>query len=397
MQQPASDEIGKMSERAAAICVTFIAMAGFLVLPLFLGAAAGEYDLTQQQIGLLASAVGGMSAIGSIVMMLIVRRVAWRPTTRIAFAVLIAGMAASLFVDNAVAFIACQGIAALGGGAAYSLAITVLSDSRNPDRDFGFSVAAQVAFQVAGMALLPGIIENKGLTGVISILIAFQAAGLLLSSFLPQHGRAVQQGSLGGRILTAPVLLAFAGCFFFFANVGAVWAYIERIAVLAEIAPGDIGKSLAIGVAAGIPGALLASALGERFGRLAPLTISAIGTVAALALLGPSMSLVGYIIAAVLYNFVWNFSLTYQYAGVNAVDRSGRAIAMAPAFHGAGAAVGPGVAAMFVTEQSLAAVNIFASASVIISLACFALAIMLARRGAGNIAATQVAPAERGA
>ena len=62
-------------------------------------------------------------------------------------------------------------VAALGGGAVYSLAITVLSDRRNADRGFGFSLTAQVAFQVVGLLVLPHITRMGGLTAVLGILV----------------------------------------------------------------------------------------------------------------------------------------------------------------------------------------------------------------------------------
>ena len=57
------------------------------------------------------------------------------------------------------------------------------------------------------------------------------------------------------------------------------------------------------------------------------------------------MSMAAYVTALVIYNFAWNFSLTFQYSAVNAVDGTGRGVAARPAFHGLGAAIGPGIAA----------------------------------------------------
>jgi len=168
-------------------------------------------------------------------------------------------------------------------------------------------------------------------------------------------------------------LAALAGCFFFFFNVGAVWTYVERMAAAAQFEPGFIGMSLAASVTLGIPGALLAAWCGDRFGRLGPLAIGAGGTVVALLFLQAGMSKLDYLLGMALYNFFWNFSLAFQYAAVNAVDDSGRSVAAAPAFHGAGGAVGPGVTALFVTSQSFQAVNILAGVAVIASLVMFAL------------------------
>jgi hypothetical protein len=217
---------------------------------------------------------------------------------------------------------------------------------------------------------------------MLGVFIAMEVIGLFLVRWLPLTGKALPTRVSKVAVINMPVLLALGGCFFFFFNVGAVWAYIERMAVLAGFEPQQIGIGLAIGVSLGIPGALLASWCADRFGRIGPLAVGAVGTVLSLVLLGEGMAFYTYVLAAALYNFVWNFSLTYQYAAVNAVDPGGRGVAAAPAFHGAGAAVGPAMAALYVTETNLVAVNVVAGIAVVLSLLLFVVAISLAGRKA---------------
>ncbi len=361
----------------AAVALTFIAMAPFLVLPLYVGAAAATLGLNSQQIGFLASVVAGGSALSSVAMMLLVRRFPWRRLGTVTCLMMLLPMALSLFVSDGRWFAALQGLAALGGGATYSLALTALADRRHPDRAFGLSVAAQVSFQVLGMLSLPHLVARAGIDGVLLLFLCMEIVGLTLLIWLPRHGRALAGAHRSASALSLPTLLALGGCFFFFFNVGAVWTYIERMAVLAGFSTIEIGNGLAAGVATGIPAALLASWCGDRFGRFAPLLFGTVGTVVAVLLLGEGMSLATYVMAVALYNFVWNFSLPFQYATVNAVDASGVGVAAAPAFHGAGVAVGPGLAAMYVTETSLAAVNWLSGVGVIMSLLLFALALAL--------------------
>ena len=376
------NELNRATSIGAAIALTVIAMAAFLVLPLYVGAAAEQLALSQQQLGFLAAAVATGTAVSSVVMMFLVRKLPWRRMGAVALLLMLVPMIMSLWVETALTFMALQALAALGGGSLYSLALTALADSRHPDRAFGFSVAAQVAFQVLGMLLLPGLVSRAGIDGVLGVFIALELLGLLLVRALPDAGKPLSPVMGPAAIVSLPVLLALAGCFFFFFNIGAVWAYLERMAVLAGFEAQQIGAGLAIGVALGIPGALLASWCGDRFGRLGPLTIGAVGTVGALLLLGQGMSFPVYVLAVALYNFVWNFSLAFQYAAVNAVDHGGRGVAAAPAFHGAGAAAGPALVAFYVTESSLAAVNIAAGVAVVASLLFFIAAILLAGRSA---------------
>jgi predicted MFS family arabinose efflux permease len=363
-------------------------MAAFLVLPLYVGAAAQDLGLDQQQIGFLASAVAGGSAISSVGMMLLVRKIRWRRAGAVTLSLLLVPMLCSVFIDDARWFVALQGLAALGSGSTYSLALTALADRRHPDRAFGYSVAAQVSFQVVGMLTLPHLVARAGIDGILVLFVCMALAGLLLLRWFPGQGRELAGVDHKPSLINLPMLLALGGCFFFFFNVGAVWTYIERMAVLAGLSATQIGNSLALGVAVGIPAALLASWCGDRFGRIGPLSLGALGTLVALVLLDTEMSLTVYVLAAALYNFVWNFSLPFQYAVVNAVDAGGSGVAAAPAFHGAGVAVGPGLAAMYVTETSLAAVNWVAGIGVVLSLMLFVVALVMAGGTTRNQGAT---------
>jgi predicted MFS family arabinose efflux permease len=365
---------------AAAIYLTVTAFATFLVLPLFVGAAAESLGLNQQEVGFMASAVASGAVISSLAMIFIVRRLPWRTTAVTALCLMLLSMTASLYTEDAGVFMVLQGVAALGGGAVYSLALTALSDRTYADRGFGLSIAAQVGFQVVGMLALPQLLGAAGFDGMLGLFIAMELFGLLAVVWLPKSGRVLPAQRAEGSIFTAPVMLSLGGCFFFFFNVGAVWTYLERMAVLSEFDPQSIGNGLAIGVFMGIPGALLASWCGDRFGRVGPLALGTAGTVLAVMLLGSGMQYATFVAAVALYNFVWNFSLAFQYSAVNAVDSSGSGVAAAPAFHGAGVAVGPAVAALYVTQDNLAAVNVVAAVGVLVSLLLFVMADGLVRR-----------------
>jgi predicted MFS family arabinose efflux permease len=144
-----------------------------------------------------------------------------------------------------------------------------------------------------------------------------------------------------------------------------------------------VSNGLAFGTAASMAGVWLASWLGDRRGLLMPIAASAAVIILSVALLTGNLQLPAYAVSAVLYGIAWNVSMTYQYSAVNAVDLSRRGVALAPAFHNAGGAVGPAIAALTVTETDHTGVLWLVSASVLASLVCFLLALRLyARDGA---------------
>jgi predicted MFS family arabinose efflux permease len=355
----------------AAILYCVVGASAFLILPLLISAAAEDFSLNETQLGYLAAAAMSGSAVSAALTIFWVRRINWKKTMLTAMLILGAGHLCAIFADTYSLLILAIIIASLGGGTAYSLAITILSDNKNPDRVFGFCIAAQVSFQVIGLLILPTFIESGGLDSLLTILASLAFLSLLAIRFLPASGKEVGISNVLLIFTQSKVVFALFGCLFFFFNVGCFWTFIGRMGVTAGYSPQIIGNSLAAGVSVGIAGSLCASWLGDKYGRLRPLLLSAIGTVITTALLSSSEALVIYVVAIALYNFVWNYSLVYQYAVVAAVDNSGRGVAIAPAFHAVGAATGPAIAGVLVTADNFMAINALVAVSVIISFIFF--------------------------
>ena len=353
---------------AAVIALTMIGASGFLIMPVILAAAVQEFNLSDQEVGFLAALSMTGAAIIAVSALFWVRAVNWRRAALTGLLVQGCGYAlatqAQGFAGAGSAFL----LVSLGGGAVYSLAITTLSDQRQPERLFGFSITLQVAFQVAGMLLLSRYSTPGKFDELMWCLAGLAGTGLLFAFHVPASGKETPAFSFNALFRQRKALSALCGCLFFFFNVGCIWAYLERIGSAAGFSAQALGNGLALGVSVGMVGALTASWMGARLGRVMPLVIGTIGTVIAVAALVPEASLVIFVLALALYNFAWNYSLAYQYAVVAAADDSGRCIAAAPAFHAAGGTIGPAVAAMLITPGSFVVVNVLAGVGVVLSL-----------------------------
>jgi predicted MFS family arabinose efflux permease len=366
-----------VSERAASIAaaaaLSVIAVSPFLILPLFVEGVVQDLHYTQSQVGYFSALVGLGSAISAIAAGIWVRRVPWRSAAWLALGgMVLASLVAQCFHDRG-PFLLAMLLAGLAGGALYSLALTALSDGANPDRNFGISVAAQVAFQVAGLLLGPTLLRWMGINGLLLVIEAIGVLGSLLVRFLPPSGTRGAAADGGGRLLTPPMCLALCGCFLFYFNVGVYWTYIDLIGRAAGHDTPAVARSIALGVGFGLPGALLAAWLGERFGRVLPLALGAAMVVASVLLLRGTPDLADLTWSGVLYNFAWNYSLAYQYASVNALDGSGRAVAVSPALAAAGIAVGPAIAAPLVPGGDYTVVFWLTGAAAVASAIAFAL------------------------
>ena len=353
---------------AAVIALTMIGASGFLIMPVILASAVPEFNLSGQEVGFLAALLMTGAAITALSALFWVRALDWRIAVIVALLVQGSGFAlaaqAQGFTGVGIAFL----LVSLGGGAVYSLAITAISDHRQPERLFGFSITLQVAFQVVGLLLLSRYSNPGRFDELMWSLAGLACLGLVLGFFIPGSGKKTPAFSFSSLLRQRKAFSALWGCLFFFFNVGCIWGYLERIGTAADLTAQTLGNALAFGVSIGMLGSLAASWQGARIGRVIPLVIGATGTVIAVSALVPAASLPVFVFALALYNFVWNYSLAYQYAVVAAADDSGRCIAAAPAFHAAGAAMGPAVAALLVTSGSYLPVNVLAAMSVVLSL-----------------------------
>jgi predicted MFS family arabinose efflux permease len=383
--EPRPATIGDTRAMLAGVALSVVGIATFLLMPQFIEATVADLRYSEQQVGILSSAVMLGTTLAALAASMWIRRSSWRLVASIALIGLLLANGASMVVHGFAWFIALQGVVGFCGGSLYSLSLTVLSDGRRPDRYFAYAIGAQTMYQVLGLVAGPFLIHHGGVNAMLGLFAVLCVLGLPLVRFVPVHGPIQSLATSGAGLLSAPVLLALAGCFLFYVNIGAYWTYIERIGTTAGISLSAISNGLAFSTVASMAGVFLASWLGDRRGYLLPIAASAIGVVLAAVLLTGKLTLTAYIVSAVVYGIAWNLSMTYQYSTVNIVDRSRRGVALAPAFHNAGGAVGPAIAALVVSQTDHSGVLWLVSVSVLASLVCFVIALRLhARATAGD-------------
>ena len=116
---------------AAALGLSVAGAAGFLVMPLVLGAAVIDLDLDEAQVGYLGAVVLAGSTVSALFAAAVVRKASWHLIGYIGLGLQIAGLTVAAFLDSFVPVAAAITVASLGGGITYSLALTALSDHQN--------------------------------------------------------------------------------------------------------------------------------------------------------------------------------------------------------------------------------------------------------------------------
>ncbi len=358
----------------AGVTLSVVAIGTFLLMPHLLEAAVGDLHFSEREVGVISACNLGGTTLAAVAASLWVRRCSWRLAAALALLGLLSANIGSMLCHEFREFALLQGMVGLCGGSLYSLSLTVLSDARHPDRAFAYAVGAQTAYQVLGLIAGPFLIHHGGIVAILGLFASLSFIGALFVAWLPAQGRISGVAVGHGRLISAPVLVALAGCFFFYVNINCYWTYIERMGTVAGLSLDAISNSLAFSAVASMAAVVLAAWLGDRMGSLLPIAASAAATIVAVLMLAGTLHLAAYAVSAIIYGNAWNLSMTYQYSTVNSVDPSRRGVALAPAFHNAGGAAGPAIAALFVTEHDHASVIWIVCVSVVVSLVCFAMA-----------------------
>ena len=361
---------------SAAILLLVVAGTLWLIMPLYIGAAADGLQLNESQAGTRGFADFSGMALASILAPLWIRRIDWRYAAVAGLSVMLCGNLLSIFSSSFNALLAIRFVTDLGAGSVASIGLAALADSTKSDRNFGLAIAAQTVLGSLGLFGLPYLISIWGLNTIFVLLTVMAIAVSPLLLWLPRCGKpSVVITPDKRRALLFP-LLGLLAMTLFFSNIGAVWTYIERIGSASGLSATYIGKTLAMANAIALFGALAAVWLGDRFGHFRPLLAVAVFQLLALAVLNTEINAVTYFVALCVYAVFWNFAIPYQMTVTANSDPSGRLIVLATAFHGAGAAVGPGLVAVFISPGSFIAVY---SVAAVCGLLCFTLFLPLLR------------------
>jgi predicted MFS family arabinose efflux permease len=346
----------------------------FNILPLLAAGAADKLGFSAGQAGVMSSVLTASSGASALLSGAWVRSLSWPRGAAIALGGTCVACLAAMLTRGYWPFVLLQGLAGFFGSAAFSLGMTILSDGRESARGFGVAISAQAVYQIAALWAGPWLLRLSGLDGVLALLAVPAGLGIALAPLLPAAGRPVKTRGAAKGLLKPATLLAFAGFTAFFIGAGAYWTYLELMGQAQGMSGQQVANWAAIAVAAGIPGGVLAWAQGGRLGNLRPLVFSAALILIAAAFLTGSHGATAFGVAGAIYYFAWCYGVAYQYALVNAVDPTGRAVAITGGCAFFGSAAGAGLAALFVTPRDYAAVVWIVAVGVCISTAMFAIA-----------------------
>lgn len=342
---------------AAAILVAVIGPEVFIVQPGFVQGMVAHYGFSEAQAGYVASAEMWGLAVTTLLMSVLASRIDWRSLLLVATLVVVAGNLGSLSTQDPAAFAAWRFVAGLGCGVLVSLSFTMVGLTANPDRNFGFLMAAVLSYGAIGLWLMPTAFDLVGMRGVILFFALFPLAALPLLRYLPGSGSAHAPMDAGAVDLGARLKgLGVATMLAYFLAQGAVWSYLFLIGTAGSVSEQGVANGLMLSQFLGVAGAMVPALLANRLGRIAPLCLGLAGAIAPLLFLFGSISASGYALVVCVYNFAWNMTHPYLLAAMTSFDRSGRLVAHAVSAQMLGLAIGPAIAASVLDGEDYARV-----------------------------------------
>jgi len=353
-----------------------ITLMPLLILPAMIGVLVDETILTETQAGLSASIYFLGGAVVAVLMALRMHRLDLRRVATIALVLAALGDLASGFIANEMAsFMTARFITGIGTGAAYTATLGAFARLQDVDRGYAMFVTLQFLISGLGLYLLPVYSSLLGVSGLFVVLATLDLTGALLSSRLP--GPALNGDSeprLQNEIhvlLAGATILGILGFAIFEAANTAQFTFVERLGVALDFTDRQVGTALLVASLVGIPGAFSIVFLGDRLGRVAPLSFGIAVGIGGLFVLMESNQFMPYMAGLSMIGFSWAFCLPYIQGLLASLDRNGSAVAAGAATSTIGGATGPGIAALVVGGGNYSGVFIFASALLLVALGSF--------------------------
>jgi len=369
--------INSFKTQSAAVLIGTCLVFFYVIMPLVLGAAAESRQIDDRQLGFIAGAfmLGMFFVTASGVFW--IRRFKWRRTLRICALTAATCYTIPIFNADYLVLLAAMTVCGIACGAGYSITIACLGDTRMPERGFGMTWGMQNALGVIMSLTLPRITDaSNALPVALALLATLTLIALLLIPSMPDRG----VKGLGGRErkntasqskMLPVVAVGLMVIFLVFLAESSIWAYLERIALSNGLNREMAGTAIAASLFVATCSSFIAAAIGNRLGRMIPMTIAIVASIFSVFLFHNGSGTVMFFVAIMIYGAAWNFGAPYRMALVAEADVEGRYVPAITSVQTLGSAIGPTMAGLVVSQGSYQWVYLVAVAAWGVALALF--------------------------
>jgi len=370
-------DVNHISSRIAAITINVICITYYNIMPLVLGGAAQSRGLLEDQLGFAAAAFMGGLAVINFMGFAWLRRFDWRLLVLCGNAIAAIAFTAPLVSFSAGTWIFCNFLAGAATGVSYGVSIACLGDTREPERNFALAYAAQTFLSAGLIFMLPRIrigsdllVVGQGITATLMVV------GISLILILPKQG--MKSGAIEphahSRKRALPQAVLIMALLVLMLNVmaeGAIWAFLERIAVSDGFTTSFAATVMALSFFASGIGSIAAAMMGRRFGSTGPFVIAVILSISSVWVLWVGGTEAIFFAGVMLFALAWNLGSPYRMALATRADTSGRYSTFVPAMQTLGAALGPAIAGLLIVGGSFTPVYVMSTLAWLVTLILF--------------------------
>jgi predicted MFS family arabinose efflux permease len=359
------------AQKKTIIAACLISTAGaivYLISPILLGSAMESLSLTSGQSGMMISVYFSGYTLITISALYWLPKINSRHVAFYSLVGFIAGLLGAAVSTSYAMIVTAMFISGTGAGMLFGLSIAIIAETDDPDRYYGVALASQLLLGSVLLFLGPSVLGPRwGLAGLFVGTAVFVGIMGLSLPWVPERlGKTkVQAINEQHNLPTIPVFIAIGALLIWFTGLSGLYAFIERIGVASGLDGLTIGTVLSFTVITGVSGALSAAFIANRFGKIRPHLVGAIGIFLAMYLLLWQPNIVKYAIAICFLTFSWNFWLAYLLGTIASVDFTGRYSVLTTAALGLGATFGPGIAGKLVEGATFSPLFVFSNLTIL--------------------------------
>ena len=309
------------------------------------------------------------TAVGGLLIALLVKRVNWRITA----AILLIGLGvvdclSAWFGVNETLY-PLRFLHGLIGGALMGVTTSVVARTENPERTFAIAIFVQLGLGGVGVASLTPLLVEYGVGIVWVSFLVLTVPSLFMLPLLDSYSVMKDNAEQGTSRQRAPlryVLWALLAIFIFQAGEFSLFAYQLELGTHYGFGTEVVSLVLASALWAGGLTAVIVAWWGTRIGRLLPMCAGILGiTVCSGLLLIPVLGI--YMVAAVGFSACFSIAIPYLLGIGSEMDNTGQVAAVGSFINTLGLATGPAIAAGLLDGDHYERVVVFACVALLAS------------------------------
>lgn len=341
----------------AAVLISFLTTAGLFYVNILAALVTGLVEglsYSSETAGYVASANVYGASFGALLAVFSVKHLSWRRVAIVSLIVLMSIDIISMKITASEVLIPLRFLHGMMGGFLVGTGFSVIARTKSPDRTFGMLLVVQYGLGGMGLMTLPKLVPIYGTQVLFMALCAFSFVTLCMLPFIadyPPRMQGIHKSKHTGAIMWRPLAFALIGIFLFQASNMGLAAYIIELGKDYGLATDGISTTLGIANWIAVSGALLVYVVGIKFGRLKPLILGLLVTLAGMALFHWSASSFWFFVANIITGITWAYLIPYLLGMCAAFDAEGQMAALSGFFSKMGLASGPMIAALVVSSD----------------------------------------------